>query len=379
MVSVLMTMVFVALGARAPGPPPGEGSRATPPWLREAIAEAMRAERLPGIAACLVEAGAVTWCDGFGWANREKRVPATAETPFLLASVSKTVTAAALMQLVEAGRVSLDADVSELLPFPVRHPTSATPITLRRLMTHSAGVADADETMDGLYAVDRDPSVALGTLMRRYFTPEGRWYSAGDNFLRGGPGRRSEYSNMGIALAGYVAEVVSGSDFAALCRRRIFAPLGMTRTSWRLADFPDRDRLAMPYRDEGGRYEAAGHYTFADYPDGGLRASARDMARFLAAHARGGRLLKAETLAAMFRPAVPSLDPEQGLVWAVERIDGDRWVGHTGGEDGVATLIALRPRDGLGLVVLANGEGRDDDDPLAAIAAALRRFAREGR
>src|SRR5262249_8983530 len=147
------------------------------------------------------------------------------------------------------------------------------------------------------------------------------------------------YSNMGFALLGYLAQVQAGKDFAAECSASIFEPLGMKDTAWHLADFAP-DELAVPYRWSGGFYVSYGQYTFADYPNGALRSTARSVATFLAAQTRGGelggrRILDGATLKLMLQVAYPSLDARQGLAWHHRPIGADDWVGHTGGEKGV--------------------------------------------
>jgi CubicO group peptidase (beta-lactamase class C family) len=166
---------------------------------------------------------------------------------------------------------------------------------------------------------------------------------------------------MGYALAGAVVESVSDRDFAEATAASIFEPLGMNNTSWRLADF-DHNTLAEPTRYRNGRWEGQGHYTFADYPNGGLRSSAQDMACLMATFARGGelfgtRILETETLYEMMRTAYPRLDADQGLGWYYEDV-GERklWIGHSGAESGVATDTFMRQDGSLGFVVLANGD-----------------------
>ena len=111
----------------------------------------------------------------------------------------------------------------------------------------------------------------------------------------------------GSAFAGLLVQLISGEDFAARSRSQIFEPLNLQDTAWRLAEL-DLDTVAMPYRYENGTYTPLQHYTFADYPNGALRASACDVARFFASQAAGGApVLEPETLALMQTPTYPDL------------------------------------------------------------------------
>ena len=254
----------------------------------DAIARGMDEARVPGLAACIVRDGAVAWCKGYGLADVAAGRAVTPDTPFLLASISKVFTATALMQRWERGGFDLDEDVSKVAAFPIRYPGPSTPITYRRLLAHAASVADGP-AMQGFYAYGKDPDLSLEQVVRGYFVPGGAYYDAGENFLHANPGTVHRYSNMGFALLGYLVEAQEGQDFAASTAETIFAPLGMKDTSWRLADFPP-DTLAVPHRWNGRAFESYGQYSFADYPNGALRSSARSVATFLASQARGGEL-----------------------------------------------------------------------------------------
>jgi CubicO group peptidase (beta-lactamase class C family) len=344
----------------------------------DAIVTAKMAEaHMLGLSTCLVKNAEVVWCKGYGMADIEANRPVTTDTPFLIASISKTITATTLMQLWQDGLFDLDEDAAADLPFTLEHPTSSEPLTYRRLLTHTASVSDNWDVIDGFYDYEGEPDISLFECVSGYFDPAGPYYDA-SNFLPDAPGSAYEYSNMGIALAGLLAEQLTGTDFAALSTANVLQPLGMTRSSWHITDFSPGE-LAMPYAWEGGAYEAYGQYTFADYPDGGLRATAPDLARFLAAIAAGGALdgvqiLAPETLDEMLKVQFPGLDSGQGLVFYRTTMAGDEWIGHNGGESGVSTDMFYRESDGLGFVLLMNGDADDDDTPIVELEEALIAF-----
>src|SRR5207244_11914988 len=139
------------------------------------------------------------------------------ETVFMLASISKTVMAVAAMQAVEAGLLSLDADVNDVCPFQVRTPSFPDiPITLRMLLTHSSSIRDNWTNINQTY-VQGDSSTPLGDYLRAYLEPGGHWYDERHNFSRVRPGSAYDYCNIAAALAGYLVETASGTAFDRWC------------------------------------------------------------------------------------------------------------------------------------------------------------------
>ena len=361
----------------ASGPPARGGESDLDAYVAARLAEA----HVPGLSACIVARGAVAWCKAYGLADVGAGRPVSEDTVFLVASVSKTLTATALMQVWETGAFGLDDDVAGAASFPVRQPRFDVPISYRMLLSHTASVRDDWETLGELYDRGGDPGVSLSGTVSGYFDPHGRYYDAAKNFVPAAPGTRFEYTNMGFALAGYLVQALTKTDFAAWTRGHIMDPLGLSRTSWRLDDFP-AGALAMPYAWDGASYVPYGQYTFADYPDGGLRTTAPELGRFLAAIAGGGaldgrRILRADTVASMIAVQHPAIAKRQGLGFYHADIGGEDWVGHVGEERGVATEMFFRPSDGLGFVLLMNGDWPGDRSPVSAIEAAIIHFGED--
>ncbi|MFT4976617.1 MAG: CubicO group peptidase (beta-lactamase class C family) [Myxococcota bacterium] len=331
--------------------------------LDASIIGEMEYSKIPGLSACIIKDGAIVWCQGYGYADIEAERLVTPQTPFLLASVSKAFTAAALAKAAEDGLVDLDAPVGATLPFDVTHPSDpGTPITARQLAAHVSGVADNWDVMDDLYT-DGDPTLALGDFMEDYFVKGERFYDKEYNFIGQGPERRLEYSNIGASLAGYVVESATGQDFGEYCEEVLFEPLQMADTSWRL-DGLDESTVAMPYLRRLGRYKATGHYGFPDYPSGQLRSGAEPVARFLLAIMSGGtldgvRIMEPATVSELLTVQFADIDDEQGLGWYSWTLNGREVWGHNGGEQGAATEMLFWPDDGVGAVVLMNSEGDD--------------------
>ncbi len=323
--------------------------------LGDFIRTKMQAARIPGLAACIVRENAVVWAGSYGWADIAAQVPVTPDTLFMLASVSKTVTAVALMQLYDDGLFDLDDDINEYLPFSVRNPNHPhDPITVRMLLTHTSSILDNWDVMEPLY-VEGDSPISLERFCAGYLTPEGEYYDPEENYDSLPPGSSYEYSNVGVTLCGYLAERLAGIPFDEYCRQQIFIPLGMDETSWRL-DGLDVNRIAIPYEYDGGQYQPQAHYGYPDYPDGALRTSVLQLARFLIAFINGGvyknaHILKAGTVTEMSAVQFPALQSEQGLIWFYE----NSLLGHDGEDTGAFTRMFFRPEDGAGVILLANG------------------------
>ena len=337
-----------------------------------------------GISACIVEAGSIAFLGAHGWADREQRIPMSPDTLINIASVTKTITATAVMQLVEAGDLDLDVPTDKYLPFTVRNPHFPdTPLTVRQLLTHRSSLSDGP-VYDEAYGCG-DPDSALGDWLSEFLVPGGAFYDADKNFHTWSPGtigppeEPRPYSNVGYGLLGFIAERVSGHPFTALTRKRILEPLGMSNSGWSLTDI-DTTRHAVPYEkapadpselrpdmisglwqegstDEPGVWRPVCLYGHPTYPDGFLRTSAADLARFLLAltgrgELDGHRILAASTLNKM----LSNNHFGRALCWNSTTLgDQSATVWHHGGSDpGVMTMIGIRPADGRGIAVLAN-------------------------
>jgi len=245
---------------------------------------------IPGLVAAAVDSGRVVWVRAYGLANVGSSEPATDTTPFMIASVSKTITASVIMSLHADGRFKLDDDVNEYLPFPVRNPNHpASPITFRHLLRHRSSIADNGDFYAPFWGeATGDPTTTLGSYLRDYLTPTGASYDREKNFLETAPDERESYCNTCYALIGFLAAEISGLPFERLSDEVLFTPLEMTRTAWFLRDFAGTG-LAMPYRfvaDSG--YVAYGQNGYPDWPAGQLRTTITDFARFLSVYADGG-------------------------------------------------------------------------------------------
>jgi CubicO group peptidase (beta-lactamase class C family) len=367
-------------GRRRPTPDPRD--------LRDEIERLLAETGGPGIACAIVAPGRTLWSDGFGLADRERRLPMRADTLLNVASVSKTVTATAVLQLWEEHRFRLEDDVAGHLSFPIRNPRFPDlPITFEQLLTHRSSIRDGPGYVAS-YACG-DPTLSLKDWLEAYFTPGGRYQDSAANWHDWAPGtahppsEEAAYSNVGYGVLGHLVEALAGQPFEAFCRARIFRPLGMGATGWFLREV-DVARHATPYTrvptsltpelrgllsalaptgapadaPAPGALAARCLYSFPNYPDGSLRTSANDLARFLAAYlaqgrADGGRILEEATIDTM----LSGQHFGQHLCWHRWKLpDGRTLIGHSGGDPGVSTYLGFDPSSRIGVVSLRNWE-----------------------
>lgn len=341
--------------------------------LDDFVQQRMNRAHVPGIAVAVVDEDRVTLARGYGLAVIERAVPVTPRTPFLMASVSKLVTATALMQAHDDGGFRLDDAVEAHVPVDLRHPRHPQqPITFRQLLAHASSIRDNWDVLDAFY-VQGDSPIRLRSFLARYLLPGGDLYDADKNFYAAAPGTAVRYSNVGAALAGALVGVVGRFGFDRSCRERIFSPLGMSGSAWHLRDL-DESMVAMPYEYRRGRgdWTPYGHYGYPDYPNGLLRSSVHDMARFLIAHMNDGsfgdeQILEPSTAIEMRRVQYAGLDPDQGLGFFHWRTDDEDRVGHNGGDYGATTEVWFRPADRRGVLLFANGDAERDGEYAALL------------
>jgi serine beta-lactamase-like protein LACTB, mitochondrial len=318
--------------------------------VESAIAKFMSANSVPGVSAAIVENGKYEWSQGYGMADLENFVPATARTLYRLASVSKPLTATATMQLWERGKLNLDAPVQK---YCLAFPQKEWPITTRQLLGHLGGIrhyrADSQDDPEVGNTKHFDDGIAAGL---KFF---------GNDPLVAKPGTKFNYSTQGFTLVGCAIEGASGERYVDFLRKNVLLPAGMTNTvaDDRYAIIPFRTRFY--HKDQSGRVVNA-EFLDSSYkvPGGGWLSSAEDMARFEVA-ILGDQIIHRATRDLMWTPQQPAEGPENdyALGWGSGKELGVRDVGHGGGQQGTSTFIMLVPERGAGVVVLANMDGVD--------------------
>ena len=275
----------------------------------------MIAGKIPSVAAGIIQDDTLVWDSGYGYYDFQGLKQPNKHTIYQVASVSKTVTATAILQLYEQGMFSLDDDVNEYLPFSLRNPAYPdTSITFRMLLSHHSSLHDHDQTTAYEYFEGDYDLSYLSELLDpngNDFHPE-FW---GENK----PGTGGNYSNIGFTILGYLVELLSDQSLESYCQYHIFRPLQMNNTSFELESL-NQDQIACQYLRFGRIYIKIPFvdYTFLD-PCGGLLSSVEDLSHFLIAHMNRGvyqdvHILNESTIEEMHRIQYPDSVPYYGIL-----------------------------------------------------------------
>ena len=370
------------------------------------IESRLQINNIPGVSVAVVKDDRIVLEKYFGLSNINQNISVNENTKFILSSVSKTVTATALMQLFEQGLFGLDDDINDYLSFRVIHPDyPQAPITFKMLLTHTSGIKDNWSVMT---YYDGDSTYELSSYVYDYFHPQGTLYNPNLNFNNSSPGTTFEYSNNAVALIGLLVEQLSGDSFNNYCRQNIFEPLEMNDTFWFLSEIENLSEVAHPYRwvssSQNSCFEIGcgvyadnlpcycdidcasfadccfdyqsvcgelgtgadpsnlvenNHYGYSDYPSGQLRSTSRDLAKFMATFLNSGvyngtRILNNSTVELMKTIQNPSISTSQALMWYYKNELGRDLFGHNGGDVGSLTEMFMSFEDNIGVIVLTN-------------------------
>lgn len=315
--------------------------------VEKAASSFMAANSVPGISAAVVQDGELVWSEGFGMADLENSVPATSFTLFRLGSISKPITATAIMQLSDRGKLDLDAEVQKYCP---AFPKKEWPITTRELLGHLGGIRHYNP--DGKGDIPDDSAKHFASM------EESLQIFAGDPLVAK-PGTKFHYSTYGYTVLGCVLEGAASEKYMDYVKENVFEAAGMAETR------DDNSFVVVPHRsrwyhkDKAGVVQNAGVLDSSyKIPGGGLISSADDMARFEIA-IMANKLLKPVTRDLMWTPqkVTDGSQSDYALGWVTQKKYGLALVEHTGGQQGTSTSIVLVPERRAGIVVLANMDG----------------------
>ena len=317
--------------------------------ISQSVSDFMAATSVPGVSVAVVLNGQPAWSAGFGMADLENFAPATSATLFRLASVSKPITATAILQLSERGKLDLDAPVQK---YCAAFPKKEWPITTRELLNHLGGIRHYNSDLHGDIPEDS----------ARHFTSMEESLTIFENDpLVAQPGTKFQYSTYGYTVLGCVLEGASAQKYVDFVHENIFRPAAMEHTQ------PDDFFAVIPHRTRWYHKDAQGAVQNAGVldssykiPGGGWLSSADDLARFETA-ILADTLLKRSTRELMWT-AGKTADGKQldyALGWGLGKKYGLSLFAHTGGQQGTSTCILLAPERAAGIVVLANLDGAD--------------------
>lgn len=312
----------------------------------------------PGLAVAVVRNGEVARMRTWGLADVAKKTPVTRDTVFELGSLSKQFTAVAVMMLAEEGKLRIDESIARYLP---EVPGAWAKITIRNLLTHSAGVKEylADAELAGrVHAAANHDEVGRLLLegLPLEFAPADTW----------------SYSNSGYLLLGRIVERTSGMTYGGFLEQRIFAPLGMSASG--ISDGSKRKNAARGYGLDDGKFVPRDPVPPNAFAAGGVVSTIADMARWDAA-LRAGKLLTKESWEEIWTPLALSRGGtppfSYGFGWVIDRHHGETVVLHSGGTPGFSSAIRRHLGTGTSVVVLANRGDRIVDHLAMELGALL--------
>ena len=315
---------------------------------RARIRNVIQSHNIPSVTVAVAHKEKIVWEESFGWADIEKRIPATPHTAYCLASITKPITATAMMILVERGAIALDRPIDDYLgkqKLTVRI-GSATDATVRRVASHTAGLPLHTRFF---YKDERGGAPTIEETIQRY------------GVLVSPPGESFVYSNLGFGLLEYAIERTSGKPFEEFLQDELFVPLGLKQTSMDRAP-NSRSQVATGYWGD----RAVPAFISDDQGSGSVFMSAHDLVRFGMFHLHGRvagqakAILKTSTLASMRDMTLlgDGSNAGYGIGWFVGERHGLRHFGHNGGRAGTATVLSIYPDAQAVIVVLANGVSR---------------------
>ncbi|MFD0715542.1 serine hydrolase domain-containing protein [Paenibacillus sp. GCM10027626] len=310
------------------------------------IAREMKRQRLPGLALGIVQGDRILYLKGYGRADSSGR-PVTPETPFGIGSIGKSITAMAVLQLAETGKIDLDAPIQRYIPIKYN---GAEFISVRQLLNQTSGFSQISTFSNTLSSIGDQYQDAL----------EKNALSYAEKFLK--RTKQTEhpysYSNANYVLLGYIVQQVSGQSYGDYVKEHIFSPLSM-HDSYVTLDEAAEHGLATPYRRIFGynvAYDGPYIYIPGDVPAGYLYSSAKDMSHFLIAQMNGGRfeddsVLSSEGIRLMQTEPVPGT---YAMGWMTGHINGLPVLGQPGGSIGFQAQTYIVPEQQLGVIVFAN-------------------------
>ncbi len=337
---VLLILVVCNCKKEVISPPP----EINPPSFESSVSSLATNYALPSFSAVIISRDSILWNYSYGFADVEMGIGAHKETIYSTASVSKLVTATAVMQQVEQGRIDLDEDINTYLDFEVRSPHfPEVPITARMLLTHRSGMSSPYDMDDPNFFIpfEEESAPELGTWLKSYLSRSVAWMSHA-------PGSEEQYSNHGVALLGYIVERINGIDFRRYCREHIFLPLEMENTSFDLNDL-DSSKLAVIYH--GARHF---QYSVPYYPATSLKTSLVDFSKFMSMYLNEGsykgiEILKPETVTDMLK--IKNAGSSLGYLWWSY---AQGWNGHAGAYYGATSFMDIHRGKGLGVFLVSN-------------------------
>ena len=323
--------------------------------IDEFITEYMESVNKPGLSACIIKNDSIVWRGNYGYSNLEDSILVTKDRQFNAYSIGKSITAASIMNLWENGIIGLDENVNSFLPFQIDNPFfEYDSITPRMLMTHRSSIKDFNIWN---YVTIGDATMTLAYFLENYLSSDGEFYS-NSNFFNYTPGSFYQYSNIGSALNGYLAEALLDTLFKDYAKNSLLTPMQMENSSWFFSEI-NIDSLALGYSYELVPFPQYGHPA---YPGLTLKTSSEELSHYAIMLMNGGKyinnqVLEEATVDTMCTLQMNSADWGLGLrreILQCANEDKIIW-GHKGGSvNGFAAEVQFCRDEDIGVVYMSN-------------------------
>ncbi|SIT24476.1 CubicO group peptidase, beta-lactamase class C family [Chryseobacterium ureilyticum] len=320
---------------------------------------------------------------GFGFSDIKERKPYTENTIQNIASVSKTFVGIALLKAQELGKLNLDDPIQKYLPFKIANPLfPQTQITIRQLATHTSSILDNEFYLSKNYFLKpnqdlkgaklnfddeqvfnpSDSIITMSNFLENALSENGKWNK--DSFSSHQPGAIYEYSNVGTALAAFIVERATGKEFSAFTKKYILKPLQMNDSGWKFEDI-QFSKFSKLYENPNTLLP---YYQSATYPDGGMITSINDLSKYLTELIKGyngkGTILSQKSYKEYFTPQLKAsnfIDRNDKNPYSESYNSGifigfgyTGYIGHTGGDPGVMSMMFFDPKNNLGRIMIFN-------------------------
>ncbi|MNJ85003.1 D-alanyl-D-alanine carboxypeptidase precursor [compost metagenome] len=352
--------------------------------LTDEINEIYKKGIFNGFGVSIVNEDGILYQKGFGFSDVSAKKTYTEKTIQNIASVSKTFVGIALLKAQELGKLNLDDPIEKYLPFKVVNPNfPEAKITIRQLANHTSSIIDNEYYLTKSYILrpnqdlkgvklsfdetqlfnPSDSLVSLEVFLKNSLSEKGKWFQT-SGFLTNKPGEIYEYSNTGTALAGYIIERATGTSFANFTKEYILNPLKMTDSGWKYEDI----KLQTLSRLYENPETPLPYYESLSYPDGGLMTSVNDLSKFLTELIKGyhgkGSILNKESYKEYFKAQLSASNfternernpySESYNVGIFIGFGYTGYIGHTGGDPGVISMMFFDPKSNTGRIMLFN-------------------------
>jgi len=283
-----------------------------PADFQEFLIEWSETAHCQGMSVGILKNGDLYWKSHLGMANIAQNKPVTDSSCFYSASISKTITQTAILQLYEQGYFELEDNINDNLPFTIVNPNYPDSIiTYYQLMTHTSSIRDNWTILEQHTVWGEDSPIPLGDFLQGYLIPGGLYYNSTNWYSNHPPGTYFDYSDVGNSVLGYLTESISGQELDDYCQDFIFGPLGINNASFFLSGM-DTSNLATPYQYQGGSYIPWSQPGHPFYPAASLKISAVELSKFLGMYIKNGTfngntILNPETIELTTTPVVPGL------------------------------------------------------------------------